>query len=168
MPAQLIRADALYAGAPYAHAAVAPRGSLVFTAGACPIDEGGTVVAPGDYSAQARQVIANLRTALAAAGCTLDDVLKSTVYVASADRADLLAVWEIVHEAFGEHDAPSTLLGSLHLAMRVNWSGWRRSRWCFNPSRKQVMCLQGLPVLQNADSSQRLQKGHAFSRGPGF
>jgi enamine deaminase RidA (YjgF/YER057c/UK114 family) len=111
MPVQLIRADALYPGAPYAYAAVAPPGSLIFTAGACPIDGGGMVTAPGDYAAQTRQVIANLRTALEAAGVTLNHVLKSTVYVASADRADLLSVWEVVHEAFGEHDAPSTLLG---------------------------------------------------------
>jgi enamine deaminase RidA (YjgF/YER057c/UK114 family) len=111
MPAQLIRASHLFPGAPYAYAAVAPPGSLIFTAGACPIDDTGNVTAPGDYAAQARQVIANLRTALEAAGSGLDDVLKSTVYVASADRADLLSVWEVVHEAFGEHDAPSTLLG---------------------------------------------------------
>ena len=35
MPAQLIRAGDLYPGAPYAYAAVAPPGSLIFTAGAC-------------------------------------------------------------------------------------------------------------------------------------
>ena len=38
-------------------------------------------------------------------------MLKTTVYVASADRSDLLSVWEIVHAAFSEHEAPSTLLG---------------------------------------------------------
>jgi hypothetical protein len=38
-------------------------------------------------------------------------VLKSTVYVASSDRADLVAAWEVVRAGFGEHDAPSTLLG---------------------------------------------------------
>jgi enamine deaminase RidA (YjgF/YER057c/UK114 family) len=111
MPAQLIRAGHLYPGAPYAYAAVAPPGSLIFTAGACPIDEEGTVTDPGDFAAQARQVIANLRIALAAAGVSLTDVLKTTVYVASADRADLLSVWEVVHEAFGAHDSPSTLVG---------------------------------------------------------
>ncbi len=55
--------------------------------------------------------MANLVTALEAAGASLTDVLKSTVYVASADRADLHSVWQVVQEAFGEHDAPSTLLG---------------------------------------------------------
>lgn len=111
MPAHLVRADSLYQGAPYAYASVAPPGSLVFTAGACPVDESGVVTDPGDYRAQTRRAIANLRIALAAAGASLDDVLKTTVYVASADRADLVTVWEVVHGAFGAHDAPSTLLG---------------------------------------------------------
>jgi enamine deaminase RidA (YjgF/YER057c/UK114 family) len=111
MPAHLVRSDVLYSGVPYAYAAVAPPGSLVFTAGACPIDERGTVTEPDDYAAQTRRVIANLRSALEAAGAGLTDVLKTTVYVASGDRSDLLSVWEVVHEAFDEHDAPSTLLG---------------------------------------------------------
>ena len=33
------------------------------------------------------------------------------MYVASTDRGDLYAVWQVVHSAFGAHDAPSTLLG---------------------------------------------------------
>jgi enamine deaminase RidA (YjgF/YER057c/UK114 family) len=111
VPAQLIRAGELYPGAPYAYAAVAPPGSLIFTAGACPITADGDVAAPGDYVAQAGHAVANLITALAAAGASLADVLKSTVYVASARQQDLIEVWEVVHAAFGEHDAPSTLLG---------------------------------------------------------
>ena len=108
---ELIRCPELYAGAPYAYASVAPAGGLVFTAGSCPLDADGVVTAPGDYARQAEQVMANLVTALAAAGATLSDVLKSTVYVASSDQADLVAVWRVVEAAFGEHDAPSTLLG---------------------------------------------------------
>jgi enamine deaminase RidA (YjgF/YER057c/UK114 family) len=111
MPAELIRSNRLYADAPYAYAAVAPPGGLIFTAGACPIDEQGQVRAPGDYVRQAERVMANLVTALAAAGAELSDVLKSTVYVATASQADLVAVWQVVQAAFGEHDAPSTLLG---------------------------------------------------------
>ncbi len=111
MPAELIRADGLYPGAPYAYAATAPGGSLIFTAGACPIDADGVVTAPGDYVRQAEHAVANLVTALAAAGASLRDVLKTTVYVASADQADLYSVWQVVAAAFGEHDAPSTLLG---------------------------------------------------------
>jgi enamine deaminase RidA (YjgF/YER057c/UK114 family) len=111
MPARLVRSDSLYAGAPYAYASVAPPGSLIFTAGACPIDENGEVIAAGDYVRQAAEAVTNLVTALAAAGASLSDVLKSTVYVASSDVRDLHAVWAVVHSAFGAHDAPSTLLG---------------------------------------------------------
>jgi enamine deaminase RidA (YjgF/YER057c/UK114 family) len=111
MPAELVRAESLYPEAPYAYAAVAPAGSLVFTAGACPIDADGDVTAPGDYVAQAELAMANLVTALEAAGAALTDVLKTTVYVVTADQPDLVSVWQVVATAFGAHDAPSTLLG---------------------------------------------------------
>ena len=112
MSVDLIRAPALSA-VPYAYAAIA-RG-LVFTAGACPIDSAGAVVAIGDVRGQARQVMANLVVALEAAGCALSDVARTTVYVASSDRADLVAAWEVIRTAFGNHDAPSTLLGVAQL-----------------------------------------------------
>lgn len=111
MPPRLVRADGLYPGAPYAYAAIAVPGSLVFAAGACPIDVTGSVVGGVDYELQTHQMMANLAAALAAAGAGLADVLKTTVYVASADRADLVTVWGIVRAAFADHDAPSTLLG---------------------------------------------------------
>lgn len=107
----LIRAPRLDPSVPYAYAAAAPPGSLIFTAGACPIDSGGNVVGIGDVTRQAQQVMANLTEALAAAGCDLTDVLKTTVYVASSEHDDLLAAWDVVRESFGDHDAPSTLLG---------------------------------------------------------
>jgi enamine deaminase RidA (YjgF/YER057c/UK114 family) len=82
MTVNLVRSGSLYTGVPYAYASVAPRGSLIFTAGACPLDDRGEVVGAGDVRAQA-----------------------------SAERADLVAAWDVVSAAFGEHDAPSTLLG---------------------------------------------------------
>ncbi len=111
MPVELIRAESLSGEVPYAYAALVEKGSLVLTAGACPLDDDGAVVAPGDYAAQAQRVMDNLVVALEAAGCTLADVAKSTVYVASSAREDLVDAWTVVRAAFGEHDAPSTLLG---------------------------------------------------------
>jgi enamine deaminase RidA (YjgF/YER057c/UK114 family) len=109
---ELIRSDELTDTAPYAYAAVARDVSrLVFTAGACPLDGDGNTMAKGDVGAQARQVMANLTVALRAAGADLHDVVKTTVYVASTRREDLVAAWGVVSEAFGDHDAPSTLLG---------------------------------------------------------
>jgi len=111
MTINLVRSDSLYQDAPYAYASIAPRGSLIFTAGACPLDDQGNVVGPGDVRAQASLAVANLATALAASGATLADVLKTTVFVASAEHADLLAAWQVIDEAFGDYDPPSTLLG---------------------------------------------------------
>jgi enamine deaminase RidA (YjgF/YER057c/UK114 family) len=55
-------------------------------------------------------VIDNLIKQLAAAGATGDDVLKTTVYVASSDGADLVAAWEVVQNS-PIAAAASTLLG---------------------------------------------------------
>ena len=78
---------------------------------ACPLDDNGNVVGAGDIQVQASLAMARLGTALAASSATLADVLKTTVFVASAQRADLVTAWEVIRAAFGDHDAPSTLLG---------------------------------------------------------
>lgn len=80
-------------------------------AGACPLDENGATVAVGDVAGQAKQCIANLRTALAQASADLTDVLYTRVLVATTRREDLVAAWEIVSRAFADHDVPSTLVG---------------------------------------------------------
>ena len=109
---RLIRSAALTDAAPYAYAAaVDASAELVFAAGACPLDEAGETVAPGDVTAQARQCVANLVTALEAAGATLENVAYTRVLVATAAREDLVAAWTVVHDAFGEHEVPSTLHG---------------------------------------------------------
>jgi enamine deaminase RidA (YjgF/YER057c/UK114 family) len=106
-----IRPAGLHGAVPYAYAAVSDPARMIFTAGACPLDADGATVAPGDVAGQARQVMANMVAVLEAAGAALTDVLKTTVYVASADRRDLVTAWDVVRAAFGNHDAPSTLLG---------------------------------------------------------
>jgi len=109
---RLIRASELSDVAEYAYAATAPAGSrLIFLAGACPLNEAGAIVAVGDYAGQAAQAIANLRTALAAAGADLTDVISTRVLVATTRQPDLVTAWRVVRDSFGEHDVPSTLVG---------------------------------------------------------
>ncbi len=111
MAVSLVGPGDLYAAAPYAYAAVADGPGLVFTAGACPLDEEGAVIAPGDIPAQMQKALENLARALAQAGCGIEDVLKSTVYVAAQDRRGLIEAWRVVEAFFQDHPAPSTLLG---------------------------------------------------------
>ena len=60
-------------------------GDLVFTAGQGGFDDAGNVV-EGGFEAQVRQTFANVASALAVHGASLDGIVKLTVYV--ADRAD--------------------------------------------------------------------------------
>ncbi|MFC7622308.1 RidA family protein [Microlunatus sp. GCM10028923] len=116
---QLIRAADLSDLAEYAYAATAPaEARLIFLAGSCPLAEDGTTVAVGDYSGQAAACVETMTRALAAAGATIEDVINTRVLVASSDQADLVAAWQVVRDAFGEHDVPSTLLGVTVLGYR--------------------------------------------------
>lgn len=108
----LIRSSRLSDVAQYAYAATAPANArLIFLAGACPLNADGSTAAVGDYAGQAAKVIENLRIALADSGASMTDVIMTRVLVASSRREDLVTAWGVVREAFGDHDAPSTLTG---------------------------------------------------------
>ncbi|MEU0299333.1 RidA family protein [Streptomyces sp. NPDC006175] len=108
----LIRSSALSDVAEYAYAATAPADArLIFLAGACPLNEDGSTAAVGDYAGQAAKALENMKTALAAAGAGLEDVISTRVLVASTRQEDLVTAWKVVRNAFGDHDVPSTLLG---------------------------------------------------------
>ncbi|MFB7708623.1 RidA family protein [Streptomyces sp. NPDC056105] len=108
----LIRSSSLSDVAEYAYAATAPaEARLIFLAGACPLNEDGSTAAVGDYAGQAAKAVENMRTALAESGATLDDVISTRVLVASTRQVDLVTAWEVVRDAFGDHDVPSTLMG---------------------------------------------------------
>jgi len=63
------------ADVPYDYAAIAPAGSTLFTAGACPLDSDGQVVEPGDHKAQAHRVLDNLLRVLADNGARPEDLV---------------------------------------------------------------------------------------------
>jgi enamine deaminase RidA (YjgF/YER057c/UK114 family) len=116
---ELIRPAELSARSQYAYAARVDDGScLVFSAGACPINQDGVTVAVGRIREQTGQAMDNLEVALRAAGVELSDVVKTTIYVASPQRDDLQAAWEVVHGRFGDHEPPCTLLGVTVLGYR--------------------------------------------------
>jgi reactive intermediate/imine deaminase len=104
----------------YSHA-VAFTGRLVVISGQVPAGPDGQVVGAGDPAAQVRQVFSNLATALAAAGATLAQVVKITVFL--TDLADL-GVFRQVRDGFlaGGPPPASTLVqvaGLVHPDFRV-------------------------------------------------
>ena len=108
----LTRSATLTSMAQYAYSATAPAGSrYIFLAGVCPLTDDGATAAVGDYAGQAEVVVENMLTALAEAGASITDVIFTRVSVATTHQADLIAVWDVVRAAFGNHDVPSTLVG---------------------------------------------------------
>lgn len=92
---------------------VVEAGRTAYLAGQCPLDASGAVVGAADLMVQVDQVAANALAALSAAGAAPGDVVRSVIYVASDDTAELAAVWDRLNagpiaEAF---TTASTLLG---------------------------------------------------------
>ncbi|WP_116203945.1 RidA family protein [Amycolatopsis circi] len=77
----------------YHHVTSVDARRTVHLAGQCPLSPDGKVV-PGDVLAQVDQIVANTEAALAHAGATPEDVVRTVIYVATSDRPTLGAVWE--------------------------------------------------------------------------
>ena len=90
---------------PYVHAVEA--GDFVYTSGQIGLVPATGVLAEG-VEAQAEQALQNIQAVLAAAGCTMADVIKTTVFL--ADIADFGKINEIYAKYFnGETPARSCL-----------------------------------------------------------
>ncbi len=61
-------------------------GNLVFLSGQIPLDPATADIVPGDFETRARQVFTNLAAVAEAAGGTLDDAVKITVYLTDLDN----------------------------------------------------------------------------------
>jgi 2-iminobutanoate/2-iminopropanoate deaminase len=70
----------------YSHVVVVEGRRTIFIAGHMARDRQGHVVGKGDMRAQIRQVGENLKAALAAAGATLNDLVKTTTSVTDIDE----------------------------------------------------------------------------------
>ena len=101
----------------YHHVTVADATRLVFLAGQCPIDEQGQLAGPGNLLTQVGQVVRNIMIALASVRAAPADVVRTVIYVVSADRDDLAAVWaELQASPLAEAlTSASTLLGVAQL-----------------------------------------------------
>ena len=108
--------DGLHATPGYHHVTRVQADTLVYLAGQCPLQASGEL-AVGGLEGQTAQVIANILTALESVGATPESVVRTVIYVASSDRADLSAVWTQLNASplAPAFTTASTLLGVAQL-----------------------------------------------------
>ena len=70
----------------YSHVVVVEARKTIFVAGQLARDGQGNVVGKGDMRAQIKQTGENIKTALAAAGATLSDIVKTNTYVTNIEE----------------------------------------------------------------------------------
>ena len=63
-----------------------PAGNLVFVSGQVARNAQGELVGKGDIVAQTQQVMENIKAVIEAAGATLDDIVKVTVYITNIEH----------------------------------------------------------------------------------
>ena len=81
MPKRLVNGVPVYAPV----VTVVP-GKLIFVSGTLARDHAGNLVGKGDMAAQIRQVGENLKTALAAAGAELSDIVRTLTFTTDIDE----------------------------------------------------------------------------------
>jgi reactive intermediate/imine deaminase len=88
-------------------------GGFVFVAGQVARDEAGRMI-PGGIEAHTRQTLKNITQVLALAGCTLEDVVKTNVWL--EDVRDFDAFNRVYGEFFGEHKPSRSTLQAKNVA----------------------------------------------------
>ena len=88
--------------------AIEAKGKLVFLSGMTARRPDGTIAGIGDIEAQTRQVCENLKSALEAAGGTMDDICRVDVYVRNIEHFE--SIHKVRREYFKAPAPASTMV----------------------------------------------------------
>jgi len=88
--------------------AIEAKGKLVFISGMTARRADGTIAGIGDIEAQTRQVCENLKSAVEAAGGTMDDICRVDVYVRNMEHFE--KIHQVRREYFGSPPPASTMV----------------------------------------------------------
>lgn len=94
MKEQINTTNAPAAIGPYSQAV--RKGNLLFTSGQLPLDPETGILREGTAEERVHQALSNLQAVVTAAGATMDDVVKTTVYL--ADLAD----WPVANQVYSD------------------------------------------------------------------
>jgi enamine deaminase RidA (YjgF/YER057c/UK114 family) len=114
---RFLNPDGLNKPAGYTHVVVAEPRKLVYVSGQVAWDANGEIVGKGDLRVQVTKALENLKIALAAAGATLEDLIKVNYYVVNLRPDQVPIIREVRTKYFSAERPPaSTLVGVTALA----------------------------------------------------
>jgi enamine deaminase RidA (YjgF/YER057c/UK114 family) len=93
-------------------------GRMIFVSGTAPMDPDGSTVFPGDLYLQTRRCLEIIREAIESLGGTIDDVVRTRVYLTDASR------WEEAGKAHGElfgEIRPASTFVEVSRLLRDDW-----------------------------------------------
>jgi 2-iminobutanoate/2-iminopropanoate deaminase len=115
MQKEIFCAPTVYSPVRYAQGIKTTGGTIVWISGQVSQDRDGKVVHKGDFTAQARQALTNLKAMVEAAGGTIQDIIKVNTYLTDLRYREELA--RVRAEFFPDGKLPaSTLVGVTGLA----------------------------------------------------
>jgi len=102
--------DGMHRNPAFTQAVVVEAGArTIYVGGQNAVTADGSIVGEGDLAAQTVQVFANLETALAAAGATIYDVIKWSIYIVQGQ--DLRPGFEVFQQVWGQRPNPPAITG---------------------------------------------------------
>lgn len=109
-PIQRIRPQGLVVSPAFSHVAIVPPGATtIYVGGQNAVDANGSLVGEGDIGKQSARALENAKTALAAAGATVSDVVQWTVFF--VEGVDLAAAYGAIAPGLAS-DEPALVTGA--------------------------------------------------------
>jgi enamine deaminase RidA (YjgF/YER057c/UK114 family) len=116
-PIRRIRPEGLVASPAFSHVAVVPPGATtIYVGGQNAVDAEGLLVGKDDVAVQSARAFGNVKTALAAAGATISDVVQWTVLF--VDGADIAAGYGAIAPELAS-DEPALVTAALVAGLGV-------------------------------------------------
>jgi 2-iminobutanoate/2-iminopropanoate deaminase len=102
----------------YSHAAIIDLGNckMVMISGQVPIDSQGNLIGKGDFAKQAEQVFINLKNVVTEAGGTMDNLVKTMVYI--TDIAQIQTFRNIRNRYVNSRNPPAATLAQVNKLFR--------------------------------------------------
>jgi enamine deaminase RidA (YjgF/YER057c/UK114 family) len=105
----------------WTHVVTSTGGKTVYVSGQVSVNERGEVVGKGDLRAQTEQTFANLQYALAAAGATFRDVLKTNLYVVGLKPEHVPVIREVRSRYVDAERPPASTLVGVSALVGADW-----------------------------------------------